>query len=136
MKTKTNALAYRYLLCIATYSVLADLIQAASNLFPKGAISSDTLLVMTMTIPAYILMLLCGLMMGLLVKRKTILHASLAIMAGVSIQIQLFTGLAVGDYTRVCLMLVSGAVLGGFGGLVSAIILHTKGRRAEADCPI
>lgn len=134
MKTKRDIFACKYLLCIAAYILLSDLNQAAGTLLSEGVVSNDFFRTLLMVAPAYALMLLCGLMVGLQSERNSVLHASIATMIGVSIHINFITSLAVGDYTKVFLMLAFGVVLGGVGGLVSVAIKRMRSRHAKTEC--
>lgn len=133
MKTELDILLYRYFLCIAVYVLASDLNQAVGILLSEGVITNYFLRTLVMVVPAYALMFLCGLMAGLQIKKKPILHASIATMIGASIHIKFISGLAAGDYIRVFLMLALGAVFGGVGGLASVATNRMRSKRSKTE---
>ena len=119
IKLETKILLFNYLLCISSYRLAKDVYQAIANSLSHGIISNRVLMLIVMVYFAYFLMFLCGMLMGLLIKKRVLLHSLLATSASVALDIYFITMSASGEYIWVLFMLVNGACLGVLGGVVA-----------------
>ena len=79
---------------------------------------------------AYSIMFWCGFLMGFLIHKNSIFHASLAVALGVMFT-YLISGMSPNEYILLLEGVLTGAVLGGFGGAVALILRKFRYMRGQ-----
>lgn len=109
-----KGLFLNYITCINIYAFARYILQIVINyIFQDSHPGMEWVYIVNTTF--YILLFLCGCLVGCLINKRTILHASFATAIAITLS-NFYMGVRLSDYAGIISLFVLGAILGGAGG--------------------
>ena len=116
----SKGLFFNYMICINVYAFTRYILQIVINyIFQDSHLGMEWAYIVNTIF--YILLFLCGCLVGYLINKRTILHASFATAMAITLS-NFYMGVGLTDYARILSLSVLGAILGGAGGGIVLLV--------------